>query len=72
MLNIKLNYWAAQLSNVLVWVTINRETGWVNIEQISCPSISLEGPSLLSQAKRKKVQMDNEWIKFHNENLTGN
>lgn len=63
-MNIKLYYWAVQMRNVVAWVNINRETGWVNIEQISCSSISLEGPSFFSQAKGKRLKMDNEWIKL--------
>ena len=61
--NIKYNYWAAQLRTLTAWITNDIETGWVDIEQNSFPSVPLGALPFMSPASWKKLK-DNEWIKF--------
>jgi hypothetical protein len=62
--NIKYYYWAAQMRTLKAWMTNDIETGWVDIEQNSFPSVPLGALPFMSPASWKKLKIDNEWIKF--------
>ena len=61
--NMKMYYWAAQLRAVVAWAFRDAETGWVPIEQNSIPGITLSTLPFISQESRKKIKINNIWIK---------
>lgn len=61
--NLKLYYWAAQMRGMLEWLTQNRETTWLTMEQSSCPRFSLQAIAFCSSEVWNKYMITNVWMK---------
>lgn len=61
--NLKMDYWAAPLRAIVVWMTKNEETGWLSIEQNSLTGISLSTLPFLGQQTKRRIKINNIWVK---------
>ncbi len=61
--NLKYYYWAAQLTAVVAWITNDKESGWVEIEQSTIKGTPLSILPFLNIKLFPKIKIDNEWIK---------
>lgn len=59
--NLKNYYWAAQLRALILWMTKDRDTIWVDMEQSACPNVSLESLPFLPRVMQKKLKIKNDW-----------
>lgn len=51
--NLKNYYWAAQLRALILWMTKDKDTIWVEMEQSACPNVSLESLPFLPRATQE-------------------
>ncbi len=59
----KYYFWAAQLTAVVAWISMDTETGWVNIELNPLSNIALSVLAFLSKQPQKKAAIKNIWVK---------
>ena len=59
--NMQNYYWAAQLKTIMSWITGDKDSIWVGMEQNSSP-VPLGSLPFLSQKEWKKLKIKNEWV----------
>lgn len=61
--NLRNYHWAAQLRALIMWITKEKDSIWVEMEQNSCQKVSLESLPFLNERAWRGLRVGNEWIK---------
>ena len=61
--NLKKYYWAAQLRALVAWISQDKDTIWVGMEQNDYLNLSLDTIPFLNQNTWKINKIDNQWVK---------
>lgn len=62
--NLRNYYWAAQLRDLIMWITKEKNAVCVEMEQNAFKNVSLESPPFLNERTRRRQLQDIETVEF--------
>lgn len=61
--NLKNYYLAAQLRSMVAWISQDKNTIWVGMEQTDCPEVHLDTIPFMNQATWRINKSSNQWVR---------